>query len=1166
MTTALLLGLALLTILFLLRTVLIECVRKLLTWLYHVQGFLPGPLAKAWRLAITAALHTIPAVDPLTDNYVTKYKLPRVKPLQQNEQRDGTLITGVTGFVGLHLLDHLLQTTSRKLYVLIRKRSLDKLRREAARYKLSLPGFDARVVLLEGDCKRADLGLTKAQWTELGTELREVYHLAANSSFVATYEVLRGDWMPSFVGLLEFCAREGIGFHMVGSVGRFAVNRHPTRRGVWTSGYMRCKAVQHAVFERFRAAGLTCSWTDCSYIIGTLQSGGVNPGFHDSMWKAAAIQRVVGMGFPGAATLVPVDLLVKGVCANAAMPVGEIVPYMSLRLKSILTSQDIGVARTVGPVEFRSAAAACGFNPAFIQAFVPLDIGELVEAMHKPFDAPAHVAKLFDNVDEPAILKANFEYARPQFSQLDSFMPRAKPRPLEAGLVSSAHAALSLGMLRASRHLQAAAWLGVLAWNYVAFGSSHDALLDENEGGGPLKVLTVYLSFLSHWTLVLVVVYFLLAARLTMASPPAPVGLTDVLAALHSVALPASVAVVPLYWGMLIHPATAAAAAKPIHASNYFVHGVNALAMLGDFVLCRRRWRPLADAWPVIGYGLCNLIFMWMLFQLSPGCGGTAAAAVAAAAGSCNLDGEGHPYVYAVVDWRKPSQAALVSLIAIFIPVPLISLLLGAVARSRDGGAAPAEPCYPYGANHNGTVPLPPVSSHCASVSEVSALLKADANLSSPCAPVRAVGSAKSNTRCLEAPGQLLRLGGLTGIQIAADGKTATVGAGVVLRELSHALAARGLQLYSAIELGNLTAGAMACAHTKNRHLPGEFGILSSYVVGVMLVDASGRVHAISEESHTIDGRAADPATWGPSKRMLAHVRTSHGLLGVICEVTVRVKPVGGRTITHVRYGSAKEFVHECASKHSASGGSIFAYFSPYSERFLVETTRPTAKSPKGSWFWAVREHFITVDFPLLFRLGDALPTFLASALYALLNRASEIALTSLHEHASAPPHAHIGWHDHKSLTKFQWTFLAFPLSRAEAVFRELRSFCLAYKAQTGYCNAYFVSYVMEMDASATFSYAARGPVVTIDPIAANTCDRFLPFCEALVAHLEATVGGLACAFNQSIGVKPRAMGSAVRGNPGAKDFLAKRALMDPHGRFLNPFLEEVLAGVGEAD
>ena len=29
---------------------------------------------------------------------------------------------------------------------------------------------------------------------------------------------------------------------------------------------------------------------------------------------------------------------------------------------------------------------------------------------------------------------------------------------------------------------------------------------------------------------------------------------------------------------------------------------------------------------------------------------------------------------------------------------------------------------------------------------------------------------------------------------------------------------------------------------------------------------------------------------------------------------------------------------------------------------------------------------------------------------------------------------------------------------------------------------------------------------------------------------------------------------------------MAKRKLMDPHGRFLNPFFQEVLDGVGEAD
>ena len=171
-------------------------------------------------------------------------------------------------------------------------------------------------------------------------------------------------------------------------------------------------------------------------------------------------------------------------------------------------------------------------------------------------------------------------------------------------------------------------------------------------------------------------------------------------------------------------------------------------------------------------------------------------------------------------------------------------------------------------------------------------------------------------------------------------------------------------------------------------------------------------------------------------------------------------------------------------------------------------------------------------------------------------------------EHACARVSSAVGGGRSTTLSSFlsaQWTFLAFPLERAELLFAELRSFCREYKAKTGYVNAYFVSYVMEADDRATFSYAADGPVVTIDPIAANSCERFLPFCEALAAHLDRTVGGLKCAFNQSIGVPPRTMGRAVRGNPGAAEFLAVREACDPHGCFLNDFFEEVLAGVGEA-
>ena len=89
---------------------------------------------------------------------------------------------------------------------------------------------------------------------------------------------------------------------------------------------------------------------------------------------------------------------------------------------------------------------------------------------------------------------------------------------------------------------------------------------------------------------------------------------------------------------------------------------------------------------------------------------------------------------------------------------------------------------------------------------------------------------------------------------------------------------------------------------------------------------------------------------------MMRHVRTSHGLLGVVCDVTVAVRPLAGRSITHqVHLGSAA--FAEVALQHSRSASSLFCYFSPYSDRYLVEVQQPTSAPPKANWFWALREH-----------------------------------------------------------------------------------------------------------------------------------------------------------------------------------------------------------------
>lgn len=287
-----------------------EIARAALTSAFRVEAWLPDSWAGNWRTLTTLALQALPAIDPTQDIWVTEYEPPQeAKPYTHGEKTgDGAvLITGATGFVGVHLIEHLLKTTRKRVYCVVRARSADKILQQATKFGLKLRdfGYDQRVILLHGDCKQRDLGLALDSWDTVGRECEHVFHLAANSSFVAPWEVLRRVWMPSYVHLLEFCASHGIAFHMVGSVARFAVDPPHLRklRGVWTSGYMRQKHVQHAVLQKFRRRGLTCSWIDCAYIIGTLRSGGTNPGFHDSLWKAAAIQHAIGLAFPGDATL-----------------------------------------------------------------------------------------------------------------------------------------------------------------------------------------------------------------------------------------------------------------------------------------------------------------------------------------------------------------------------------------------------------------------------------------------------------------------------------------------------------------------------------------------------------------------------------------------------------------------------------------------------------------------------------------------------------------------------------------------------------------------------------------------------------------------------------------------------------------------------------------------
>ena len=123
----------------------------------------------------------------------------------------------------------------------------------------------------------------------------------------------------------------------------------------------------------------------------------------------------------------------------------------------------------------------------------------------------------------------------------------------------------------------------------------------------------------------------------------------------------------------------------------------------------------------------------------------------------------------------------------------------------------------------------------------------------------------------------MLDMTGMTRIlEIGDDFVTAEAGALYI--DVAEELARHDKQFHINTEIGNVTLGAAACAATKDSSLIGtsHWGQVSSFVSGIKIVKPDGTVARYNENDH-------------PDEMRL--LRSSYGLLGVLVEVTLRIKP-----------------------------------------------------------------------------------------------------------------------------------------------------------------------------------------------------------------------------------------------------------------------------------
>ncbi|MGH1518679.1 amino acid adenylation domain-containing protein [Chryseobacterium sp. JK1] len=127
------------------------------------------------------------------------------------ENPSAIFLTGVTGFVGIHLLQELLDTTHADIYCLVRAQdefqAMEKIDRCYQQYNIpQKPEQKPRIIPLIGDLTLPSLGLSDEIFTQLAKQADLIYHSGSSVNFIEPYSYMKA---PNVEGLREIIKLAG---------------------------------------------------------------------------------------------------------------------------------------------------------------------------------------------------------------------------------------------------------------------------------------------------------------------------------------------------------------------------------------------------------------------------------------------------------------------------------------------------------------------------------------------------------------------------------------------------------------------------------------------------------------------------------------------------------------------------------------------------------------------------------------------------------------------------------------------------------------------------------------------------------------------------------------------------------------------------------------------
>ena len=332
--------------------------------------------------------------------------------------------------------------------------------------------------------------------------------------------------------------------------------------------------------------------------------------------------------------------------------------------------------------------------------------------------------------------------------------------------------------------------------------------------------------------------------------------------------------------------------------------------------------------------------------------------------------------------------------------------------------------------------------------------------------PIRTRGAGSASTDCNGTDsGTTLKMTGLDRIiGIDTVNHTVTAQAGVRLEALVAALAEEGLELVGGFDLEGRTVGGAIASPCFGPSIGNNGSYFSSHVVAMKILRPDGQPMKVDQSQ----------------KNLLSAMRMSFGMLGVIYEATMRVRPIRTFTASHRRV-TVDKFASVVDALANGDVGFKF-YLMPYRDRVYIDLRR--YETEPGNTYgapWKFKDWGESTVLPNIFKsLNRVVP--IPSVKYRLIDSISEATQGLVNSKlVNTGTFATAQSSQRRSPRRCYYSTWCFPAANFSMVAKAYRDFCAETYASTGYrCDMPAVGYRLCKDPRAILSPSFDEPMIAL--------------------------------------------------------------------------------------